>query len=329
MAQFGNVIPSADISALSKLTSLTSLDLDNNSIVDISAVSGLTSLTNLWLFNNSIVDISALSKLTSLTQLILAANSISDVSPLENLTGLTALVIDGNPITDYAPILKLKEANPDMGIQLNLNNNIPVFTEGDSTTRTVAENTASGVNIGDPISATDADNHTLTYSLSGTDAESFSIVSTSGQLQTSAALDYETKTSYSVTIRVYDGNSGADFIDVTINVTDVVNAAPSVQTTPTKTELLANFPNPFNPETWIPYQLSKPAYVTLTIYNVRGVVVRELALGHRAAGIYYSQNSAAHWDGRNTLGEKVATGLYFVKFKAGDYIATRRMLIRK
>ena len=82
----------------------------------------------------------------------------------------------------------------------------PVFTAGSSTTRSVAENTASGVNIGSAVGATDADNDTLTYSLGGTDASSFSIVSTSGQLQTNAALNYESKSSYSVSVSVSDNN---------------------------------------------------------------------------------------------------------------------------
>ena len=100
-------------------------------------------------------------------------------------------------------------------------NTAPTFTEGASTTRTIAENTATGVNIGNAIAATDANNDTLTYTLGGTDASSFSIVSSSGQLQTQAALDYETKFSYSVTVFVSDGNGGSDSITVTINVTDV------------------------------------------------------------------------------------------------------------
>ena len=93
--------------------------------------------------------------------------------------------------------------------------------EGSSTTRSVAENTASGANIGTPVAAIDADNDPLTYSLSGTDAAAFHILSTSGQLQTRAALDYETKTFYSVTASVSDGKGGTDSITVTINVTDV------------------------------------------------------------------------------------------------------------
>ena len=104
-------------------------------------------------------------------------------------------------------------------------NSAPEF-DGTSTTRSVAENTAPGQNIGDPVTATDANtSDTLDYTLGGTDAASFSIVDTSGQLQTSAALDYETKDSYSVTVSVSDGNGGSDSIDVTINVTDV-NDAP-------------------------------------------------------------------------------------------------------
>ncbi|MCY4404157.1 MAG: leucine-rich repeat domain-containing protein [Candidatus Poribacteria bacterium] len=98
---------------------------------------------------------------------------------------------------------------------------------------------------------------------------------------------------------------------------------------PEKTELLANYPNPFNPETWIPYHLSKPAEVTLTIYTINGSVIRTLALGHQAAGIYQSRRRAVYWNGRNDVGESVASGVYFYTLTAGDYTATRRMLILK
>lgn len=99
--------------------------------------------------------------------------------------------------------------------------------------------------------------------------------------------------------------------------------------TPDTTALLANYPNPFNPETWIPYQLSKPADVTVTIYAATGSVVRTLALGHQAAGMYKNRAQAAYWDGRNELGETVASGVYFYTLTAGDFSATRKMLIRK
>ena len=326
-----------DISPLEDLTSLRILYLSTNKITDISPLEGLTSLETLSLYKNRITDISPLEDLTSLSLLNLKNNRITDVSPLEDLTSDAAfwlvIYLAGNPISDYGPLRRLKAANPNFEIDVNITNNIPVFTDGTSTTRSIAENTASGTNIGAAVSATDADtNDTLTYSLGGTDAASFSIVSTSGQLQTQAALDFETKTSYTVTVDVSDGNDGLDRITVTITVTDEVGAAPSISTPPAPPEttaLLSNCPNPFNPETWIPYQLAKPAEVTLTIYDIRGVVVRRLALGHQAEGVYHSRSRAIHWDGRNDVGEKVASGLYFYTFTAGDFTATQKLLIRK
>ena len=105
-------------------------------------------------------------------------------------------------------------------------NTAPTFTEGASTTRSIAENTAADENIGSAVAATDSDNDTLTYTLSGTDAASFDIESTTGQLKTKAALDYETKSTYTVTITVSDG-SLTDTITVTINITDVAETAPA------------------------------------------------------------------------------------------------------
>ena len=99
--------------------------------------------------------------------------------------------------------------------------------------------------------------------------------------------------------------------------------------TPKETALLPNYPNPFNPETWIPYQLANPADVTLRIYAVDGTLVRTLFLGHKPIGMYQSRTRAAYWDGRNQIGEPVASGVYFYTFTAGDFTATRKMLIRK
>ena len=98
---------------------------------------------------------------------------------------------------------------------------------------------------------------------------------------------------------------------------------------PKETALLRNYPNPFNPETWIPYQLAESAEVALTIYDANGEMVRYLALGHQAAGMYQSQSRAVYWDGQNQLGEPVASGLYFYTLTAGEFSATRRMLILK
>ena len=102
-----------------------------------------------------------------------------------------------------------------------------------------------------------------------------------------------------------------------------------VSLTPRRTKLLANYPNPFNPETWIPYRLAEDAFVTLTIYDGSGRVVRTLDVGHRIASAYENRSKAIYWDGRNGLGEQVASGVYFYTLTAGDYSATRKMLVVK
>ena len=131
---------------------------------------------------------------------------------------MAVIVSDGNGGTDS------------IGVAINVTdvneNNDPVFIEGRSTERSIPENTSAGRNIGSPVSATDEDEDVLTYSLSGVDAVSFGIVSTTGQLRTRAPLDYEQKNTYSVAVIVSDGNGGTDSIGVAINVTDV-NETPT------------------------------------------------------------------------------------------------------
>lgn len=99
--------------------------------------------------------------------------------------------------------------------------------------------------------------------------------------------------------------------------------------TPKETMLLPNYPNPFNPETWIPYQLAEAADTTIRIYAASGALVRTLVLGNRFAGVYQSRSEAAYWDGKNELGEPVASGIYFYMLSTGRFTATRRMVIQK
>ena len=98
---------------------------------------------------------------------------------------------------------------------------------------------------------------------------------------------------------------------------------------PEKTQLLANYPNPFNPETWIPYELATDTNVKITIYNTQGVVIRTLELGQQSAGYYTGRDRAAYWDGRNALGEQVASGIYFYQFETDDMSTMRKMVILK
>ena len=134
----------------------------------------------------------------------------------------------------------------------------------------------------------------------------------------------------------FDGNMNADStLTFTVGAGAITGyngpalTAQILVTANRENALLANFPNPFNPETWIPYQLAKPTEVAITIYAVNGQIVRTLTLGYQPAGIYQTRSRAAYWDGKNQFGEPVASGVYFYTLTAGDFTATRKMLIRK
>ena len=96
-----------------------------------------------------------------------------------------------------------------------------------------------------------------------------------------------------------------------------------------ETRLLPNYPNPFNPETWIPYQLADSADVSMEIYEVSGRLVRTIPIGFKPVGYYLTRGRAAYWDGRNETGEPVSSGVYFLQFSAGEFTATQRVVIVK
>ena len=128
---------------------------------------------------------------------------------------------------------------------------------------------------------------------------------------------------------VVTGLGTVDRITLGFAPTPGLIAAAPTKTDPDQTALLANYPNPFNPETWIPYQLAEPSDVKITIYNTHEVVVRQLGLGHQPAGIYTNRSRAAYWDGRNNQGERVASGIYFYQLQTDNISSLRKMLILK
>ena len=129
------------------------------------------------------------------------------------------------------------------------------------------------------------------------------------------------------------GNIVSEKFNFTVNAANLANAVLSVRLTdigrPKQGLLLQNYPNPFNPETWIPYRLSEAGPVSLSIYNASGKLIRTLSLGYQSAGFYQNRERAAYWDGRNTLGERVASGVYFYQLVTPSFQQTRRMLILK
>ncbi|MXV75714.1 T9SS type A sorting domain-containing protein [Candidatus Poribacteria bacterium] len=130
-----------------------------------------------------------------------------------------------------------------------------------------------------------------------------------------------------------DGNFESQTLSVTVTPEHLTNAVLSVNFDgigqPTQNLLLQNYPNPFNPETWIPYQLSEDSPVSVSIYDTTGKLVRTLTLGFQPAGFYNSRSRAAYWDGRNALGERVASGIYFYQLTTPAFQQTRRLVIVK
>ena len=98
---------------------------------------------------------------------------------------------------------------------------------------------------------------------------------------------------------------------------------------PEYTQLLPNYPNPFNPETWVPFELGQDSKVSVTIYNVAGIPVRSLSMGYLEAGRYVSQSKAIYWDGKTDAGERVASGTYFYTLTTQDYTFTQKMIVLK
>jgi hypothetical protein len=139
-----------------------------------------------------------------------------------------------------------------------------------------------------------------------------------------------------VTFRVAEGiatdsanNSNTASLLKTVTVRHP-NAAPSANgSVPTQTLLQSNYPNPFNPETWIPYHLANDSDVQISIYDLNGALVRQLDLGYQQAGYYTNRSRAAYWDGRNEFGERVATGIYFYQLRADNMSLIRKMVILK
>ncbi len=129
------------------------------------------------------------------------------------------------------------------------------------------------------------------------------------------------------------GNVESQTLNIKVTPENLANALLSVNLDnigqPMQSQLLQNYPNPFNPETWIPYQLSEDSAVSVSIYDTTGKVIRTLSLGHQAAGFYNSRERAAYWDGKNSLGESVASGVYFYQLTTPSFQQTRRLVILK
>ena len=321
-------VNSADDVTAAHLAAITSLRLDNKGIttLQLGDFDGLISLTSLNLRDNGLSDISTLQNLTNLTRLNLRDNGISDISTLQNLTNLTYLNLSGNSISNISALEDLTSLTT---LGLTSNSIIDISTLEESTSLTTLY--LGGNSISDISTLEELTSLTTLYlhSNSISDISPLEDLTNLGRLKLAGngISDYGPLRRLIAVIKALPDHPGLD-LDITIPE-EADNRAPSAQTTPIQTELLPNFPNPFNPETWIPYQLAAPADVSISIYSADGKIVRTLALGHLPAGTYQSRSRAAYWDGKNEFGESVASGIYFYTLTAGDFSATRKMLIRK
>ncbi len=308
----GNKLTSLPDDVFGNNTKLESLDISYNEIGSLQGdlFSNLTELTNLYISSNKLSSLpdGLLVGLTELEFFECGDNEVDGVEIANIPITVTLVKVADGQFKAVCPVGAPKRMQPN-----------PVFTNGE-----IHPNEITGINSDGVNAILD-----IQIKVGASESEVVDAIRTDGTIG-AVTVDIES-------FRYFIGswyNRGYEFVKDTdslpLEVIPAVNGAPSnTPQTPDKTALLSNYPNPFNPETWIPYQLAKSADVTLTIYNMRGVVVRELALGYKSAGYYTSKNRAAYWDGRNNLGEKVAAGVYFSTFKAGDYTATRKMMIRK
>ena len=285
----GNTL--SDVTPLAILTNLTTLSLAENTITRLNAITTLTQLTTLTLEANSITDVTPLASLPQLTALDLRDNTIGDVTPLAGFLNLRTLYLMGNPILDTTPLYPLTQRIPPVDIDI-----------------VVSQYPSWDVNQDGNVDAVDS---ALVTAALGQNGEA--IANPRTDVNGDGTVD------------------NADLLLVTENFDNNDAGAPILANilTPEKTRLLANYPNPFNPETWIPYHLAHPSNVVLTIYDTRGAVIRRLELGHQGAGYYIKKHRAAYWDGRNSVGEPVASGVYFYQLQTDNTAMLQKMVILK
>ena len=340
-----------DISPLTNMTQLTGLFIGNNPISDFTPLVNLNQLeylalwgvnigdatvlakkiklTHLWLGRSNVRDITPLANLVNLKVLDLRDNSIRDIRPLAELTKLEDLKLDGNPITDTSTLRILKTQNPNLKVDIEIPPLAPVVSED--------VNSDGIINILDLVMIA------INFGKTGQNPADVNadgivniidLVKVAGEMGAGAAAP----SAHPQTLEILTATDVRHWLTQAqqVNLTDATSQRGILileqllaALIPKETSLLPNYPNPFNPETWIPYQLSQPAAVTLYIYAVDGTLIRTLTLGYQPVGIYESRDRAAYWDGKNEVGESVASGVYFYTFTAGEFTATRKMLIRK
>ena len=296
-------IPDAALATLVR----TELGLTANAAITTADMTRLTSLGGGSARRLGISNLTGLEHATNLTSLTLPRNNISDLSPLENLTSLRSLSLSRNEVSNLTALQQLTELTS-LGLkQNNIGDLSPLSGLMKLNTLVLKNNSFTDVSpLGDLV-AEDGTTNLVTLLL-----EHNSIANTTANATALQALS----------------DAGTN-IDIAVPDVDV-NAAPhAIGSIPDQTLLRPNYPNPFNPETWIPYHLANDTDVQISIYDISGGLVRQLDLGYQQAGYYTDRSRAAYWDGRNGSGEFAASGVYFYTLSAEAFRSTRKMLVGK
>ena len=331
----------SDLAALASLTNLTTLELGGNAISVLNPITTLNRLRVLDVNSNDISDAAPLAVLTQLATLDLSDNSISNVKPLQGLVNLEMLRLAGNPILDTTPLYPLVQRIPPVDVDIGVSQYPPWDVNEDG--RVNATDSAivkaavgeSGEGIVNPRTDINGDgtvdNSDLLLVTNHFDAQPGKAAPAIVREIVSGALDINT-------LRTLDSASLQAYLELLRAESDgslkyqraiALIAALLAARHPEETRLLANYPNPFNPETWIPYQLANASNVQIFIYNMQGAVIRHLKLGHQPAGYYIERKHAAFWDGKNAMGESVASGTYFYQLQTANISLLRKMVILK
>ncbi len=306
----------------------------------------LESLEALPASNRNIVDLSGCEYMTSLTSLDLRNNRITDVTPLSKLYSLETLMLAGNPILDTSVLRELERRGTEIDITIyrypfwDVNQDSDV-DEADlylitaTITGESPDVNGDGLVNGEDREAADANRDGLV----DTDDLLFVFEKQDRPVRLAPPLlsVQDTDLNWQLLERIDAGQLRVQLAilsaksDGSLKYQQTIAFLQAILITiqPNQTLLLVNYPNPFNPETWIPYQLARGSNVWIAIYDTKGAVVRRLALGYRSEGYYRIPSRAAYWDGRNEVGERVASGIYFYQLETEGVSLLRKMMIIK
>ena len=282
--------------------------------------------------NSNIRDLKGIEYCINLTELDLSGNSINDINLLLALNKLNLLRIDGNPLTISAsPIIKRIEARGTKVVydpipssekligDVNFDNEVNIFdlVMVASEFGKIEGNLKGDINFDGLVNIFDlvlvARNFGKSFAVAPSIVQKIKL--NSAEIQNIAfAIDY---------LKLNNSHSGAE--ETILYVLESI----LTKTLPKQSQLLPNYPNPFNPETWIPFRAAKDGNASVTIYDINGTIIRSLPIGYVLAGNYLGPDKAIYWNGKTDAGEYVSSGTYFYQIKLVDYTETRKMIIVK